>query len=309
MFITAEGNPNELGNYHNLVLNEKCWDLKSILIVRKCFEELESTFREKFWQKICKSSHVRAAAPVCTILYQRRGLLYLPAFLWSSRWRSFIEILWALICNLVFFCFVFICRDRSSKASLRISDMNWMLTLCLSLKVGSLWHLTMWDSRVVFNLQRCISLAHIVRPANISNFVRHIMTIPPPAHSHSVQIVLSQVGVKEPLSRTIFPIQLLDHKEALMPLARQVTNLANDRLKIVKVTLYLAQAGILTWTWRWTRCIWGGWWWRRGNPTRAPSCQPQAPPWCGCGLKLVFGFVFVFCHRWSGQFCHKLYLI
>ena len=72
------------------------------------------------------------------------------------------------------------------------------------------------------------------------------MTIPPPAHFHSVQIVLSQVGVKEPLSRTIFPIQLLDHKEALMPLARQVTNLANDRLKIVKVTLYLAQAGILT---------------------------------------------------------------
>ena len=105
---------------------------------------------------------------------------------------------------------------------------------------------TMTFDNVRFNLQRCISLAHIVRPANISNFVRHIMTIPPPAHSHSVQIVLSQVGVKEPLSRTIFPIQLLDHKEALMPLARQVTNLANDRLKIVKVTLYLAQAGILT---------------------------------------------------------------
>ena len=152
------------------------------------------------------------------------------------------------------------------------------------------------------------------------------MTIPPPAHSQSVEIVLSQVGVKEPLSRTIFSNSTSWSQgsiDAVGPTGDQSgkrppencqghfvsgTLLCNIFLCLAHCceiflvgqlnTLYLAQAGILTWTWRWTRCIWGGWWWRRGNPTRAPSCQPQAPPWCGHGSS-----------RWFGRnLCSVLYL-
>ena len=41
------------------------------------------------------------------------------------------------------------------------------------------------------------------------------------------------------------------------------------------------------------------------NPRRLPGVVVDHQD----GLKLVFGFVFVFRHRWSGQFCQKLYLI
>ena len=48
-------------------------------------------------------------------------------------------------------------------------------------------------------------------------------------------------------------------------------------VKMILPQCYFEDIGT-TWTWRWKRCIWGGWWWKRCTPTTAPFYPPLVLP-------------------------------